>query len=342
MPPKRQKVGSKDNEVFSILSKSTKKGEILSDLKELHEELSTLTQDPNERPKGLAVTAAHLVSDRIIGHTDKEVRLMAACCLVDILRVFAPEAPYNDTELIKVFECVVAQIRGFATHDTTTSTGMKIFYILSSLSVVKSCVVMVFLSQSGLPGAEELYTSLFESIISSIRADHSEEVMAHMVSILQACIEESEVIEPDILDLLLVPLLPAQKADNIAAYDLCHSVLRRTTTSLQMPLSGYMNNLLIGTGTTASGSEILSEDLYPLIFELHKISPGLLLRILPNICIQLHVEDEDVRLKAVKLLGHLFASQLAEYGTEFSKNFKEFLQRFGDQLHNTTSYHELH
>ena len=137
-------------------------------------------------------------------------------------------------------------------------------------------------------------------------------------------------IEPDMLDVLLLPLLPAQKADNIAAYTLCHSVLRRTTTSMQIPLSGYINNLLIGAGTTASGSEIVSEDLYPLIFELHKINPELLLRILPNVCVQLHVEDEDVRLKAVKLLGRLFASQLADYGSEFSKNFKEFLGRFGD------------
>lgn len=45
---------------------------------------------------------------------------------------------------------------------------------------------------------------------------------------------------------------------------------------------------------------------------------------------QLQVDDEEVRLKAVKLLGRLFASQLAEYGTEFSKNFRDFLGRFVD------------
>ena len=186
MPPaKRQKAGSKENEIFSVLSESTKKGEILSDLKALHEALTTLSQDPKERPKGLPVTAAHLVSDRIIGHSDKEVRLLAACCLVDILRVFAPEAPYNDMELIKVFQCIVTQIRGLATHDMNTSTGMKVFYILNSLSVVKSCVVMVFLAQSGLPGAEELYHSLFESMVSSVRSEHSEEVITHMVAILE-------------------------------------------------------------------------------------------------------------------------------------------------------------
>ena len=35
--------------------------------------------------------------------------------------------------------------------------------------------------------------------------------------------------------------------------------------------------------------------LYPLIFELHKVSPLFLMNIIPNLCTQLQVEDEEVR-----------------------------------------------
>jgi hypothetical protein len=37
------------------------------------------------------------------------------------------------------------------------------------------------------------------------------------------------------------------------------------------------------------------------------------------------VEDEDVRLKAVQLLGRLFASQYANYAEEHGHAFREFL-----------------
>ena len=38
----------------------------------------------------------------------------------------------------------------------------------------------------------------------------------------------------------------------------------------------------------------------------------------------------QVRLKAVKLLGRLFASPQANYGIEFSRNFRDYLGRYAD------------
>ncbi len=325
----------KENNVYAttFLSKVSRKSDLISRLKELHVELSNLSQDPKDRPANLGNTAHQLISNKILGHVDKEVRLLAACCIVDILRVFAPDAPYDDKELCKVFEVINSQLRGLATHEITSGIGSKIYYILSSLAMVKSCVVVVVLTQNGVQGADELWKSLFESLITSIRPEHSDDVCNHMVTILQACIEESESnMEQDLLDVLLQPLLPSSKTEHPEAYKLCQTVLRRTTATLIGPISGFVNHVLVGAGTSRDvGMSELSDQIYPLIFELHKISPGLLLKVLPNICVQLHAEEEDVRLRAVKLLGRLFASQQAEYGTEFARNFREFLGRFLDR-----------
>jgi sister-chromatid-cohesion protein PDS5 len=38
---------------------------------------------------------------------DSEVRLLVACCLADIMRVYAPESPYTDAE-VKV--CVATEV----------------------------------------------------------------------------------------------------------------------------------------------------------------------------------------------------------------------------------------
>ena len=77
--------------------------------------------------------------------------------------------------MVHVFEVLIAQLRGLATYDSSSTISKKVLYILSSLANVKSCVVPVILSQTGVRGADELVNSMFEGIISSIRVDHNEE-----------------------------------------------------------------------------------------------------------------------------------------------------------------------
>ena len=126
-------------------------------------------------------------------------------------------------------------------------------------------------------------------------------------------------------------MLSNNKTDNPAAYQLAFTVLRRVSTIIQMPISSFLNRILVGssTETVGRGSE-LTEHIYSLIYELHRVSPELLNRVIPNLCLQLQVEEEDIRLKAVKLLGSLFASSHAEYAKEFSRNFRDYLSRFND------------
>ena len=157
------------------LGKCTRKQDLVSRLNTLHKSLTTLSQEFSDRPSGLKSTAAQLVSDKILKHVDKDVRLLAVCCIVDIFRVFAPEAPYGDEEMIRVFEVINAQIRSLSNYEITSATGSKVLYILTSLATVKSCVVPVIMAQSGVQGAEDVMISLFDALISSFRPEHGEE-----------------------------------------------------------------------------------------------------------------------------------------------------------------------
>ena len=60
-----------------------------------------------------------------------------------------------------------------------------------------------------------------------------------MCSILQACIEECDDIDQDLLDILLSPLLPAAKAENPTAYQCVGNVLRRTAGCIQASVRPY-------------------------------------------------------------------------------------------------------
>jgi len=44
----------------------------------------------------------HLAEDYFLKHASKDVQLLIACCIADVLRVYAPEAPYKDPEQVKV------------------------------------------------------------------------------------------------------------------------------------------------------------------------------------------------------------------------------------------------
>lgn len=47
----------------------------------------------------LADVTKDLVNPTLREHNDKGVRALVACCIADLLRLYAPDAPYNDREL---------------------------------------------------------------------------------------------------------------------------------------------------------------------------------------------------------------------------------------------------
>lgn len=147
-----------------------KKPELLSRLNELHTKLVSLGQE--DRPKGLNEISMHLLNKSILNHVDKDIRLLALCCLCDIFRIYAPDAPFSDAETITVFEKIVTQLRGLSTCLPESASGIKIHYLLHSLSYVKSCVIPVILSQAGVDGAAEVVSSMFEALLSSVHAEH--------------------------------------------------------------------------------------------------------------------------------------------------------------------------
>ncbi len=64
----------------------------------LHGELSELEQETVDA-KSLGAVRKDLIHTSILLHKDRGVRVYAACCLADLLRLYAPDAPYTAAEL---------------------------------------------------------------------------------------------------------------------------------------------------------------------------------------------------------------------------------------------------
>jgi sister-chromatid-cohesion protein PDS5 len=46
--------------------------------------------------------AEHLGNPSFIEHASKDIRILVACCIADLFRLFAPDSPYGDPEQLKV------------------------------------------------------------------------------------------------------------------------------------------------------------------------------------------------------------------------------------------------
>jgi len=61
---------------------------------------STEQADDAAVPPGLDNLASGLLSPTLLHSDSEETRLLTCCCLVDILRLYAPDAPYSPNQIL--------------------------------------------------------------------------------------------------------------------------------------------------------------------------------------------------------------------------------------------------
>jgi sister-chromatid-cohesion protein PDS5 len=73
-------------------------GDLLQRLRTLCEELRGMEQDEADR-ESLVPIAKELAHQSLLQHKDAGVRAWTACCVVDMFRLCAPDAPYTAQQL---------------------------------------------------------------------------------------------------------------------------------------------------------------------------------------------------------------------------------------------------
>lgn len=73
-------------------------GELLRRLGDLAKELREMDQEETDK-SSLTKVAKELAGHNLLSHKDRGVRAFTACCLVDILKICAPDAPFTQTQL---------------------------------------------------------------------------------------------------------------------------------------------------------------------------------------------------------------------------------------------------
>ncbi|XP_072706477.1 sister chromatid cohesion protein PDS5 homolog B isoform X4 [Ciconia boyciana] len=190
------------------ISDKISKEEMVRRLKMVVKTFMDMDQDSEEEKELYLNLALHLASDFFLKHPDKDVRLLVACCLADIFRIYAPEAPYTSPDKLKdIFMFITRQLKGL--EDTKSPQFNRYFYLLENIAWVKSYNICFELEDSN-----EIFTQLYRTLFSVINNGHNQKVHMHMVDLMSSIICEGDTVSQELLDTVLVNLVPAHKSND--------------------------------------------------------------------------------------------------------------------------------
>jgi sister-chromatid-cohesion protein PDS5 len=291
-----------------LINRLTKLADLLSQVEQKEKQKEKEENTPN-----LDEIAAALVQQSILKHKNNEVRLLAACCLADIFRIYAPNPPYDDTQLENIFKLFLAQLK--ALENIKAVTSKRLVYLLERLALVKAFVLVL--------ENEKLVVKLFQLFFSIIGPDHSNFIIIYMLDILISCIEENDNITQSLLDVILGNLL---QDENKSAKVMAQHIIQRCAEKLQPAVTKFLSECIV---EGRSESE-LKERSHEIIYELYFLQPNLLLYVLPQLENELKVETLETRSTAVQLLARIFAAKDNQTALNYHQLYNAFLGRFKD------------
>ncbi|KAG5438999.1 hypothetical protein PCANB_002329 [Pneumocystis canis] len=330
----------------TLLQKGTARlsvGEILKRLRILQAELAEHDQEQVERTS-LNTVINELANDTLLNHKDKGVRAYTACCLADILRLCAPDAPYTPSQLNHIFELFVSQLKGLANQEMPYYA--QAFYLLESLSQVKSVVLMVDLSNGPL-----LTIELFRICFEMASSEQPRNVMISMVDILAQLIDESATLPSKVIDMILNQFIVTEskishsfisKTDRSPAYTMVKQLCNICAERLQRYVSQYFTDIIfeanrfIDENPQIELDEAMLEQVekaHCLVYELYVASPPILENIIPQLEQELMAENVTLRLLSTSTVSQMLSvkEQKVDFIKEYPLLWKSWISRGNDK-----------
>ncbi|KAF9590745.1 hypothetical protein IFM89_038058 [Coptis chinensis] len=321
MAQKAQKLRKELRDIGTKLEKlPTSKDSLLKLLKQAATCLSDLDQSPSPSMLGSMQPFLNaIVNPELLKHQDRDVKLLAATCICEITRITAPEAPYSDDVLRDIFHLIVGTFCGLG--DTTSPSFGRRVVILETLARYRSCIVMLDLE------CDDLVNEMFSTFFAVASVDHPETVLTSMQTIMVLLLEESEDILENLLLILLTVLGGTESDVSVAARRLAMNVIAQCAGKLESYIKQYLISSMSGDNKYLNSKL----DYHEVIYNTYRCAPQILSGVLPYLTGELLADQLDTRLKAVKLLGNLFA--LPDPIIEaFQPIFSELLKRLTDRV----------
>lgn len=250
-------------------------------LADLHQGASTLTAS------GKAL-AAVLIEKSILKHKSEEVRSVAACCIADLFRHFAPTPPYTEPAQLKVvFHFFIEQLAHLAqpSHQDAahhfflleTIDNSRIAEILTHTDGGEAILLQmaeIFFAvakvrrhagereRERLPHCAVLISTFVCSRFLSLslgQMDLSSVVTQHILSILSNVLAAFDSIPPILLDEILRHFTSGGMQENEGGTRLAILVVQRNVEVLERPICAWLHQLLVERADAADVDTSITE-----------------------------------------------------------------------------------
>lgn len=263
------------------------------------------------------------LSDSLLKHgllrqNDKDVRLLVAFCVCEILRILAPNPGFRDEDFRDIFQLLLGMFAELA--DTKSPYFSRRVELLETIAKFNFCVLMLD------TGSEDLVTKMFTIFFSVLRKEHSSNVIGAMSTIMSLIFEEKG--SQALLEVILQNLLKDAKDASPASFLLAVSVIQGCSQALQPFVCRFLNCCILDRNSVNSE---LKESYHAIIFEIFQCAPQMLIAVIPNLTQELLTDQVDVRITAIKFVGRLFSIPGRHVAQEYHHLFIEFLNRFSDK-----------
>ncbi|PWN88107.1 hypothetical protein FA10DRAFT_268328 [Acaromyces ingoldii] len=321
-----------------LVQKGQSTDAMLKRLKLLQTQLSSMAQE-RANIKELDQIRKEIFQPTIMLNKDKVVRASLACCLADLLRLYAPNAPFVAGELKDLFE--------FFLHQLTDPKGglskpngpvySDCVYLLHSLSTVKSVALVC-----DVDNADKMMLDYFRGFFSLVRPETSKNIVISYADILVQLLDESVTISQSIVDTLLANFSLAVAKSNPEARALAVQVCDAAKDKLQKYVAQHFSEEIVKAAETQDETkrlELLRKS-HALIIQVAKSVPALLLNVIPQLEMELLADDVVLRLIATKALGLVFAEKSAMtiagggayMASQYSSTWRQWLTRSNDKV----------
>ncbi|KAG9509341.1 Sister chromatid cohesion protein PDS5-like B [Fragariocoptes setiger] len=315
--------------------------DLIRRLKDISMAFQQLSQDDDNSQ--FIPLAMLLSTDFYLEHPSRDVRLLVACSIADVFRVYAPNAPYQHPDLIrKIFLFFIQQLRGL--QDPKHATFKRYFYLLENLAWVKSFNICIELEDS-----QSIFCELFTLIFSIVNDNHSEKVKNFMVDMLTPLLVESDATSAELLEIILLQIIEPKKTQSKNACLLAQEIIKRSSKTLEPYLIAFLANSIATQGANPSGEDTNDEvkssetgssstsflrrniaGVCDLIYELNRVCPSIMQDFLPQLEYKVKSNEEKERCEYTKLLARLFSDKDSCLDELYPDLWKSFLGRFRD------------
>ncbi|KGU13850.1 sister chromatid cohesion protein PDS5 [Candida albicans 19F] len=342
-----------DKSILPTVKSQISNKELINRLIALHDELSNI----DDSSVNLSNYTTDLVNKKLLSHTSMGVQAYLCCCLSDILRIYAPNAPYSDQQLSDVFKLFFKQFSRLSAKKDDPFYQQHV-YLLKRLAEAKSTIII-----TDLPDSESLIVSIFTTFYNLAAKGFPVELETIITDILSEVLSEAEVVPHQILQLILQKFAnhdPSKLLSNSGItspeFNFSLAICENNIDRMSRLVAQYFSEILYDN-TNHIEEEVTEDDksksnskfdtkfsqamdilkkVHHLSIQLWKFIPSVLSSVMALIDDELNADDEKVRILATVTIGQMLGSPVYSSASTNVNFFATHKQTWNNWLKKTS------